>query len=120
MPQRVYLAPIHPFFSHGDNVSCRLTILLLENGVVYVVRNSAAAPPMPKATNAHNLHTLDVTHVVHACITSPAQSIEGGSLEVTLHQLASHLSLHWLSRLAVRHPPQQGWVRRCGSRANLL
>ncbi len=120
MPQRVYLAPIHPFLSHDDDASCRLPILLLENGVVYVLRNSAAAPPMPKATNAHNLHTVDMTHVVHACITSTAQSIEGGSLEVTLHQLASHLSLHLLSRLAVRHTPEQGWVRGGGSRANLL
>ena len=96
MPQRVYLAPIHPFFSHGDNASCRLTILLLDNGVVYVLRNSAAAPPMPRATQAHTLHTLDVIRVVYVCFTSPAQSIEGASLEVTLHQLASHLSLHLL------------------------
>ena len=51
---------------------------------------------MPKATNAHNLHTVDLTHVVYACFTSTAQSIEGGSLEVTLHQLASHLSFHLL------------------------
>jgi hypothetical protein len=85
MPQRVYLAPIHPFFSHGDNASCRLTILLLDNGVVYVLRNSAAAPPIPRATQAHTLHTLDVTRVVYACVASTAQSIEGGSLEVTLH-----------------------------------
>jgi len=47
-------------------------------------------------TNAHNLHTVDVTHVVYACFTSTAQSIEGGSLEVTLHQMACHLSLHFL------------------------
>ena len=79
MPQRVYLAPIHLFLSHGDNVSCRFTILLLDNGVVYVLRNSAAAPPMLKATNAHYLHTVDMTHVVHACFTFIAQSIEGGS-----------------------------------------
>jgi hypothetical protein len=96
MPQRVYLALIHPFFYLGDNVSCRLTILLLENGDVYLLRNSAAAPPMPKAINAHNLHTVDMTHVVYACFTSSAQSIEGRAAERTRHKLASHLSFHLL------------------------
>jgi hypothetical protein len=118
MPQRVYLAPIHPFFSHGDNVSCRLTMLLLENGVGYVLRNSAAAPPMPKATNAHNLHTVDVTHVVYACFTSTAQSIEGGSGEVTLHQLASHLSFHLLP--GWRPPPPDRDHEARGLLENLL
>ncbi len=37
-----------------------------------------------------------MTHALHACFTSTAQSIEGGSGEVTLHQMASHLSLHLL------------------------
>ena len=107
----------HPFLSHGDNISCRLTILLLEN-VVCVLRTSAAAPPMPKATNAHNLHTVDMTHVVHTCITSPAQSIEGGALEVTLHQLASRLSFHLLPGWGSPPPDREHDAR--GPLANLI
>jgi len=45
---------------------------------------------------ATNLDTVDMTNVVDACSTSVAQSIEGGSLEVSLHQLTSHLSFHLL------------------------
>jgi hypothetical protein len=45
---------------------------------------------------ATNLDTVDMTHVVDACFTSTAQSIEGGSLKVSLHQLTSHLSFHLL------------------------
>jgi hypothetical protein len=64
------------------------------------------------------LHTVDMTHVVHACFTSPAQSIEGGSGEVTLHQMACHLSFHLLPGWGPPPPDREQEAR--GPLQNLL
>src|SRR5215472_954398 len=73
---------------------------MFENSRTFLSHQVAPALAQRMVTRSpitvHNVPTLDVTHVMYACFTSAAQSIEGGSLEVTLHQLASHLSLHLL------------------------